>query len=204
MIASDPKGSLVFIFIMEEVIIFIDGAYLSLISKYLGKGKPLRFDIKKFALMLARKEKFYCKEIFYYNCPPFQSSLPTEEEIKKKTGYDKFINKLKNLGLKIREGRCQRIGEEFSQKGADTLMTIDLVRKATETKIKNFILVTSDTDFVPVIKDIRKNDKIRVIIYYFKDFIKDSIFSMSDHILDICDKKVLFKKEDFENLHIDN
>ena len=128
---------------MEEVIVFLDGAYLSLISKYLGKGKPLRYDLKNFALNLAKKENLYCEEIYYYNCPPFQSSFPSPEEIKKKTGYDKFINKLKGIGLNIREGRCQRIGDEFSQKGADTLMTIDLIRKATEGKIKNFILVTS-------------------------------------------------------------
>ena len=42
-----------------------------------------------------------------------------------------------------------------------------------------------------------------MIIYYFKDFVKNSIFSMSDHIIDVCDKKVLLRREDFENLNID-
>ena len=64
---------------MEEVIVFLDGAYLSLISKYLGKGKPLRYDLKNFALNLAKKENLYCEEIYYYNCPPFQSSFPSPE-----------------------------------------------------------------------------------------------------------------------------
>ena len=68
---------------MVDCIIFIDGAYLSLISKYLGNGKPLRFDIKKFGLVLANKENLNCKEVFYYNCPPFQGTPPTEEQEKR-------------------------------------------------------------------------------------------------------------------------
>ncbi len=86
------------------------------------------------------------------------------------------------------------IDKEYTQKGVDVLLSIDLVRKAEE--IKNFILVACDTDFVPAINDIRKNDKVKVILYYFRD--RNSKFSMSDHILSVCDKLVKLKKEDFE------
>ncbi len=88
------------------------------------------------------------------------------------------------------------INNEYAQKGVDVLLSIDLVRKASKS-IKNFILVACDTDFVPAIIDIRKNDKVKVILYYFKS--KDSKFSMSDHILSVCDKKVMLKSEDFQN-----
>jgi len=202
MIASDPSGSLVLFIIMEEAMVFIDGAYLSLISKYLGRSKPLNFDIKKFAEKLIKKENLFCKEIYYYTCPPFQSGSFFEDEVKRKQGYDKFVNKLRKLGIKVREGRCQKINNEFSQKGVDTLITIDMIRNAPS--IKNFILVTCDTDFVPAIMDIKEKDKTKFIIYYFNDFIKFSKFSMSDHILEVCDKKILLKKEDFNNISIDN
>lgn len=86
------------------------------------------------------------------------------------------------------------IDNEYTQKGVDVLLSIDLIRKAS--KIKNFILVACDTDFVPAIQDIRKKDKVNVILYYFKDI--DAKFSMSDHILSVCDKRVRLKKEDFE------
>ena len=179
---------------MEDCIVFIDGAYLSLVSKFLGRGKPLKFDIKKFAENLAKSEGLICKEIFYYNCPPFQGTPPTEEQEKRKAGYDKFISKLDLAGINIREGRCQMINNEYTQKGVDVLLSIDLVRKAKE--IKNFILVACDTDFVPAIMDVKEKDKVKVILYYFKD--KDSMFSMSDHILSVCNKKVKLKKEDFD------
>lgn len=173
--------------------VFIDGAYLSLVSKFLGKSKHLKFDIKKFSENLAKKDGLNCKEVFYYNCPPFQETPPTNEQAKRKAGYDKFTSKLDLAGIKIREGRCQMINNEYTQKGVDVLLSIDLIRKANE--IKNFILVACDTDFVPAIKDIREKDKVKVILYYFKD--KDAKFSMSDHILSVCDKKVKLRKEDF-------
>ncbi len=179
---------------MNNCIVFIDGAYLSLVSKFLGKGKPLRFNIKKFSENLAKDQGLICKEIFYYNCPPFQGTPPTEEQERRKAGYDKFISKLDLSGINIREGRCQMIDNEYTQKGVDVLLSIDLIRKAS--KIKNFILVACDTDFVPAIQDIRKKDKVNVILYYFKDI--DAKFSMSDHILSVCDKRVRLKKEDFE------
>jgi uncharacterized LabA/DUF88 family protein len=186
---------------MKEAIIFLDGAYISLISKHFGGGKPLNFDIKKFGEKLAQKEGLFCKYIYYYTSPPFQSDNLNENEIKRKQGYDKFTNKLRKIGIYVREGRCQKIANEFSQKGVDTLITIDMIRNAS--LIKNFILVTCDTDFVPAIKDVKVKDQVKVIIYYFKDFLKNSKFSMSDHILDVCDKRILLKKEDFENLSID-
>lgn len=179
---------------MNDCIVFIDGAYLSLVSKFLGEGKPLKFNIKKFTENLAKKENLFCKEIFYYNCPPFQGTPPTEEQEKRKAGYDKFISKLDLIGIKIREGRCQMINNEYKQKGVDVLLSIDLVRNAN--KVKEFILVACDTDYVPAINDVRIKDKVRIILYYFKD--RNSKFSMSDHILSVCDKKVRLSKEDFD------
>jgi len=194
MIASDLRVTSCF-FKMDDCIVFIDGAYLSLVSKFLGKGKHLKFSIKKFAESLANKETLFCKEIFYYNCPPFQGTPPTEEQTKRKAGYDKFTSKLRKAKVKVREGRCQMIDNKYTQKGVDVLLSIDLVRKANE-NIKNFILVACDTDFVPAIKDIRTKDKVKVILYYFRD--KNTKFSMSDHILSVCDKKVKLKLQDFK------
>ena len=181
---------------MTDCIILIDGAYLSLVSKFLGNGEYLKFDIKEFSENLARAQGFDSKEIYYYICPPFQSEPPTEEQTKRKAGYDKFISKMKKIGVNVREGRCQMIEGKYNQKGVDVLLSIDFIRQANQ-GIKNFILVACDTDFVPAIIDIQKKDNANVILYYLKD--KDSRFSMSDHILDICNKKVEIKLQDFED-----
>ncbi len=179
---------------MDDCIIFIDGAYLSLVSKFIGKGKHLKFDIKKFSENLAQSQNLNCKEIFYYISPPFQGTPPTSEQERRKAGYDKFISKINLLGVNVKEGRCQMIGEEYSQKGVDVLLSIDLVRKAKE--IKKFILVACDTDFVPAIKDVREKDNVEVILYYFRD--NNPLFSMSDHILSVCNKIIKLREADFK------
>ena len=114
---------------MSECIILLDGGYLTYISKFFGKGKPLKYKIEKFAVNLSKEKGFSVKEIHYYTAPPFQSSKTNEEENKRKANYDRFIQKLKEVKptIIVREGRCQKIvdknREEFTQKGVDTLLT---------------------------------------------------------------------------------
>lgn len=188
---------------MNNCRILIDAGYLSLISKFLGKGKHLKFDINKFARNLAKKEQLDVKEIIYYTAPPYESPKPTELEIKRKTRYDKFISKLRKLpSFIVKEGRCQKIDNIFQQKGVDTLRIMDLMRIAYEKDVKNIVLVACDTDFVPILNEVR-NKGIRIILYYFTDFDRKSRFFMSNHILTACDKKVLLRKEDFEDSPLD-
>lgn len=186
---------------MENAFVFIDGAYLSLVSKYFGKGKYLKIDLFLFANYLASKQNLVCSKLFYYTAPPYQSSQPTIKENKLKAGYDSFINKIKsNHKIVLREGRLQKLGDnEFAQKGVDTLITMDLMEAPLRDNLKTIILLTSDTDFVPILNKLRNDYKIKIILYYFTDRIRNSGFSMSNYILTACDIKVLLKIEDFYN-----
>lgn len=94
----------------------------------------------------------------------------------------------------VREGRCQKIDGHYQQKGVDTLITIDLFK--IPENIKTIILLVCDTDFVPVLNEIRSRG-IKVILYYFSDRVRNSKFSMSNHILSACDEYFLLTKEYF-------
>jgi len=63
---------------MKSTIVFIDAGYLSFISRYFGKDKPLRYKIENFAVNLAKSKGFECKKIYFYTAPPYQSSKPTQ------------------------------------------------------------------------------------------------------------------------------
>ena len=56
--------------------------------------------------------------------------------------------------------------------------------------IKTVILLACDTDFVPVLQEIRQNG-VKIILYYFTDYKRGSLFSMSNYILTACDQCVL-------------
>jgi len=183
-----------------NTVIFVDAGYLSALSKYFGKGKHLKLDIVKFASYLAKKEGFACEHIFYYTAPPFQSNTPTEREASLKAGYDSFVSKLrKQECITIREGRVQKIGEIFSQKGVDTLITLDLYEKAMEKRHSVLILVSGDTDFVPAVDRVRKIFGTKIYLFYFTDRTRGSIFSLSNHIAKAVDKTIQLNEQDFLN-----
>lgn len=185
--------------LMDKTTVFLDGGYISKISKEIGNGIYLEYDIKQFGNTLAKEQGLWCTDVYYYTAPPFQAVPPTPEEAKKRAGYDKWLTKVKKIpGLIIREGRLQKINGIYRQKGVDTLLTMDMVfLRAKSPQIKKIILVACDTDFVPILNELRKTS-IEVILYYYTDRIRNSIFSMSNHILTATDKKYLIKKEHFE------
>jgi len=181
---------------MKSTIVFIDGGYLSFISKFFGEGKPLKYKMEVFAKNIAKSRDLECKKIYFYTAPPYQSPAPTKEEKKRKTSYDKFISKLKEIGINVREGRCQKIDNIYQQKGVDTLLTIDLSRIPKKEGISEVIVLTSDTDFVPIINDLSE-DGINVILAYFTDKKRKSGLSLSNHLWKVCKDKIKIRKEYF-------
>ncbi len=184
----------------NETIVFIDEGYLSAISKFFGKGRPLKNYIEVFAQNVAREKNLICKQIYFYTAPPYQNPKPTKEENERKARYDLFIAKLKSAKpeITVREGRCQKDEKgQFHQKGVDTLLTMDLLKVAQKKEVSNLLLITSDTDFVPIIKDIRKEHSVKVILGYFTDRRRKSSLSLSNHLWQACDEKILIKKSHF-------
>lgn len=182
----------------DTTCVFIDGGYLSVISKHFGKGKYLTFDLNQFALTLAKSQELWCESVFYYTAPPYQSIDPTVDERERKAKYDKFINKLRRIpNFYVREGRCQKKDDGYTQKGVDTLLTMDLFEVCNKGNIKTIILIICDTDFVPILKKIQETG-IKIILFYYSDYIRGSKFSMSNHLYTVCDRKILLELEHFK------
>ena len=170
---------------MDSTLVFLDAGFLSKLSKYFGEGKYLTYNLIQFSECISKKQNLLCKHIFYYTAPPFMSNTPSEEEIQKKESYDNFVAKLKkNKNLTIREGRCQRLkinGKfEYMQKGVDSLVVIDLMNVHNDhPEVKKIILIASDSDFVPVIDNLRKKG-IKTILYTYYEKGRKAKFSTSN------------------------
>jgi uncharacterized LabA/DUF88 family protein len=205
MLPGDPKGSPDEFFSndINETLIFVDSNFLSKLSGHFGKGKYLVYDLITFSENLAKKQKLFCKQIYYHTAPPFQSGKPTKEEERKKYGYDKFVNKLRKKNVIVREGRCQRLklnGEFiFKQKAVDILLAMDLMKVPLEfPNVKKIILIACDSDFVPIIKNLEELN-IKTILYTYYEKKRDTNFSRSNYLVKSVYKYVLLKKEDFFN-----
>ena len=193
---------------MEETLVFLDPGFLSKLSRYFGKGKYISYDIIRLSKSLCEKQNLNCKKIFYFTAPPFQSSPSTDEEDKRRKKHDKFISKLKkNPLIKIEEGRVQKIIDasgkiRYSQKGVDTLLIMRLSFIPIDfPDVKKIILVSSDTDFCPVIEEL-KSKGIEVILYSYHEKIRNTKFSVSNYLLRCCSKYIKLSKEDFDNVSL--
>jgi len=172
------------LFIMKEAILFIDAGYVSYISKFFGGGIPLRYKLETFAKNICNSFNLECREVFFYVAPPYQSPKPTDDENKRKASYDKFIKKLKKskIPISVREGRLQKIDDSFTQKGVDTLITMDLLKVAMKKQVDEIVIITSDTDFVPISNDVRSSEGLKVNLAYYTDRKRKSAFSLSNHL----------------------
>ena len=185
----------------KEAYVFIDSQYVYKIIKEFENihRKKYPVDYNQFAVTLAKSLNFWLAKTYYYTAPPYQSPHPTQEERRRLRGYTAVMNCYRRIqDFKVREGRCQKINEEYREKGVDTLFTMDLIETAYENKVKNVILVACDTDYVPVIKELREKHKVVVYLFHYTDRIRDSKFSLSNHLESSCDKCTLLTKEHFE------
>lgn len=187
---------------MENTYVYLDMGYISKISKHLGKGQPLRYDIKQLANTLAKEKGLWCKKVFVYTAPPYQSpahpNITDLERRKKHDGWIKAISKIPDVI--VREGRCQKDDDgSFHQKGVDSHLIMDLFSlDDNKDNIKTIIVLACDTDFVPVLESARTKYKINVIIAFYSDFIRNSEFSMSNHLWSVCDDRMLITEEHFK------
>jgi uncharacterized LabA/DUF88 family protein len=191
---------------MKETLVFIDAGFLLKVNKNIRKG--IYFNKFNFAKKISNNESFFMKHLYYYDAPPHSSNY--EKTVKYRT-FKK--NLLKNKKITLREGRvqklfikskCEKCGDEnlkikYSQKGVDTLLTMDLNNFLEKySKIKTINLITSDSDFIPIIKFL-KNKNIKIILYsYFVKNRNSEIYNKSPNLLKVANKYELIKKEFFE------
>jgi len=183
--------------------VLIEGQYYYLIMRHFYAKPFPPINLYEFAINLAREQGLWCDQVFYYIAPPYQSPTPTQKEMDMRAGYDKAISALKRMkNFNVREGRCQRLknddtGEyEYHEKGVDSLIIMDLYKAVGV--VKNLILLSCDTDLVPILKEVRDNGKLNTILYYYSDRQRHSKFSMSNEIITATSKSALITKEHFE------
>ncbi len=169
----------------DKAAVFIDGGYLVKILKNFGSVK---LDFQKFSQKLVEISKSELFRVYYYNCMPYQSNPPTEEEKTRYSNMMKFLNKLKKLSrFEIRLGKLSFHDGKFIQKRVDNLLTIDLIALSATGQIQKALIVSGDSDFVPAIQ---KSKELGVIVqvFYYPNTIHDELYM-------VCDDRFEIKKD---------
>ena len=148
---------------MARLAIFIDGAYLDYLAKFQFGNADL--DFEKFANEIVASiagqtpEPIDVLRTLYYNCPPYQSNPPTDEERTRTAGFRRFADALRYLKrFEFREGRLAYRGLDsegkpiFQQKRVGLLLGLDFALLSGKKQISHVALVAGDSDFIPALQ----------------------------------------------------
>ncbi len=190
---------------MNKVLVLVDNGFFKLVRKSfeLKSGKKKMF-LQTFR-NICKNEDLEMEHLFVYMAPPFQSRIPINVEKLLRKKYDSIKKMLdKKEWITVREGRCQKIvdnkGIRFNQKGVDSWIVADMcLFKEDSPDVDKIILISSDSDFAPIIEMIQKKKNIEVILYTYFDKDRNSFFFRSNHLLKSCSKWIKLREEDFKN-----
>ncbi|MFH0712076.1 MAG: NYN domain-containing protein [archaeon] len=176
--------------------VFVDDGFFGLVKKHFQKETKKRGCFLQTFRNICKNENLNLKHLFFYTAPPYQNKISDNKEDFLKKKYDLLVKMLKNKKwITVREGRCQRlkIGDEFKyfQKGVDSWIVADMcLMKEDFPEVKKIILISSDSDFAPIIKYLKERNKFEVILYTYFDKKRNSCFSLSNYLLQACSKWV--------------
>ncbi len=175
--------------------IFIDGGYLDRLLRDLNSS---RVSYDRLARRIAGTvyPGIDLLRTYYYNCPPYLSSPPTEEEKQRMSKKQAFYDALLRLPrFEVRMGRlAKRIAEDgserFEQKLVDVLLSIDLVLLSATRQITHAAIVAGDSDFIPAIK-VAKNNGVAVWLFHGPQS------HLHRDLWNVADERVLMDEEFF-------
>jgi len=159
----------------NRVAVFIDNGYL---SKVLPDGKKV--DFLKFCDKVCEgRERL---RTYFYDCKPYVSDPPTDEEKVKVSNYNKFAGKVEALPrFQMRYGKLRKNKDDgtYEQKRVDILLAVELVRLSWAGQIGYAIIITGDSDFVPAI-EAAKDAGVITKLYYSRRAVHDELLSAVD------------------------
>ena len=147
---------------MARLAIFLDGGYLDALTR--RRFSRLRIDYAKLSehvhgrVAEATGGPLDILRTYYYDCLPYQSLAPTDEESERYGRKRAFLHRLTTLPrYQVREGRLQYQGRDergrpiFQQKRVDLLLGLDIALLSTKQQVSHIALLAGDSDFLPAV-----------------------------------------------------
>ncbi len=153
---------------MSKVAVFIDGGYLANILKH-HFSEP-RLDYAKLVKWICEDDELF--RTYYYDCLPYQSSVPSDEERQMLSRKQRFLTALKRLDrFTVREGRLEYRGiaddgtPVFQQKRVDLQIGLDIATVVTASRADIVAILSGDSDLLPAVEMAKNNGVIVRLVH---------------------------------------
>lgn len=168
--------------------IFINGAYFDNVLASFGNAK---IDYKKFIQNVAKECDDEFIRAYYYHCPPYKSSDPTEEEEFRHSSKMKFFTALKHIeNLTVYLGQLAFRGYNtndrpiFVRRLVDVRMCFDIMRLAHSSDVDKLVLISGDNNLVDTIEYIKDSYGINVHLFHGPQSEK---YFVHRNLMEVCD-----------------
>lgn len=171
---------------MKRVFLVIDGGNFYRKLKRLGFTSLLEFNYRGFVRWLARNDKL--TEYGYYVGQIREEPGSTKSKMLKRD-QDRLFTQLRQQGFFIKTGYILKSDGSYTEKGVDVQIAVDICMKAVRNEYDKLILVSSDTDLIPAMREVINSGKIGEYV----GFDINPSFAM----MRFSSSRTLLKKEDF-------
>ena len=145
----------------EKALLLIDGGYLDFLQRSLGSP---RLDYGRMANAICAHFGFSLLRCVYFNCLPYLSSNPTQEEQEAYRRKEGFYQRLERLDrFEVKQGRLAFRGHDentgkpvLEQKQVDVLLAIEMVYAAARRSVDAIVLLSGDGDFLPAVELVKR------------------------------------------------
>lgn len=161
---------------MARLVIFIDGGYVSKLAKIEFEG--IYVDYEKFpneilnTIAQRTPEPLDLLRTYYYDCLPYQSDPPTQEERKRFASKRRFFAAIEHIPrFTVRQGRLEFRGKDiagepiFQQKRVDLMLGLDFALLSGKQQITHAAIVAGDSDLIPAFR-VAANEGIAVWLFH--------------------------------------
>jgi uncharacterized LabA/DUF88 family protein len=174
---------------MGTVAIFLDAGYVDKVMR--NDFGDVRIDYQKLTQAIAAPDELL--RAYYYNCLPYQSNPPTDDERQRFSRAHRFITALRNIPrFEIRLGKLAYRGTEketgkpiYLQKRVDCMFGVDMALLAGKGKITNVAIFTGDSDLIPAIEAV-KREGVLVTLWHGTN---PRNSAPGQEILQVCDER---------------
>jgi uncharacterized LabA/DUF88 family protein len=150
---------------MTDTAVFIDGGYLSQILR--NSFGTAKIDYQLLAHWAADERLM---RAYYYDCLPWQSPQPTQDEQKRFGGMQKFFMALNSLQrMTVREGRLERRLNNgvpyYVQKRVDLQIGLDIASIIARGRVSRVALLAGDSDLLPAVEYAKQEGMIVKLVH---------------------------------------
>ncbi len=140
----------------KKCIVLLDGSNFYFKLKDLGFHNLLNFDFQGFVKYLSRSNKLE-SSTYYIGRVRQDGSKKSEKML---SDQQKLLSVLKRSKIKYSLGYLLKSGKNYHEKGVDVQIAVDMLVATYENTCDRVILVSSDTDLAPAIKQAQKKQRI--------------------------------------------